>query len=471
MNSHSPYQLTRYSIGSLREIWAISWPLMLGLLSSSFMLFADRLLLSRYSTAALNACATAGMAIYVLMIIPLIIAGISEVFVGRHHGAGNMKEVGKAVWQMLWLSLGTLPLFLASAYIFPFLFFSGTGNEEFETIYFQWLIYFAPAFCSTIALTGFFVGIGRVTTITWCALLGNLVNVGLDLLFIFGYGPIPEMGIKGAALATGLSQVVQTVFLGLIFLNKSYRVTYATANCQFDLNCFKESFRIGAPAGLGRFLELIAHFVFFRIVLLSGSENLTIITVVQSFYLLMGFIVEGLSKGVSSIAANLIGGKQSDTLIDKVLKSAFHLQCIFSALLFVLLMSFSQPLLTLFFSDQDISFLQDPQLRATIQAAFFWMCIFFLFDGFGWIYMGFLTACGDTKFLLYTSLVLNWLAYILPTYLVLGLAKGTAAQGWMMIALYAVMTFLTYRWRYKVGGWKQGLQEIEPGSNINLAAS
>ena len=66
----SPYQLTRYSIGSLKEIWAISWPLMLGLLSSSCMLFVDRLLLSRYSLNALNASATAGMATYVLMIIP-----------------------------------------------------------------------------------------------------------------------------------------------------------------------------------------------------------------------------------------------------------------------------------------------------------------------------------------------------------------------------------------------------------------
>ncbi len=470
MNSSSPYQLTRHPIGSLKEIWTISWPLMLGLLSSSFMLFADRLLLARYSKAALNACATAGMATYVLMIIPLIIAGISEVFVGRYHGAGKMKEVGKAVWQMLWLSAATLPLFLLSAWIFPFFFFSGTGNEELETLYFQWLIYFAPVFCSTIALTGFFVGIGRVTIVTCCALLGNVVNVGLDILFIFGYGPIPEMGIKGAALATGLSQVAQTLFLGFIFLQKTYREKYETANFRFDKNCFKESVQIGAPAGLGRFLEVIAHFVFFRIVLLSGSENLTIITVVQSFYLLMGFIIEGVSKGVSSIAANLIGGKQSDALIHKVLNSTFRLQVVFAAILFACLMLFSDPLLTMFFSDQDMSLLQNPQIRATTQAALIWMCVFFLFDGFGWTYMGFLTACGDTKFLLYAGIVLNWLGYILPAYLVLGLAKGSAAQGWMIISFYAIMTFLTYRWRYKVGGWKQAVQKSLPDSNAELAA-
>ena len=461
MNSLSPYQLTRYPIGSLREIWAISWPLMLGLLSSSFMLFADRLLISRYSTAALNACATAGMATYVVMIIPLVISGISEVFVGRNHGAGKMSEVGKAVWQMLWLSVGTVPFFLLSAQIFPSLLFSGTGNEELETIYFRWLVYFAPVFCTTIALTGFFIGIGQVTTVTWCALMGNIVNIVFDILFIFGYGPVPEMGIKGAALATGLSQIVQTLFLGWIFLHKRYQDLYGTANSQFELNCFKESIRIGTPAGLGRFLELISHFVFFRIVLLSGSENMTIITVVQSIYLLLAFIIEGLSKGVSSITANLIGGRQSDTLIDKVIKSAMTLQCLFSGLLFILLMGFSQSLIAIFFSEQDVSFLQNSQLSATTQAALFWMSLFFLFDGLGWIYMGFLTACGDTKFLLYAGLALNWISYILPSYLVLGLAKGTASQGWMLIALYAIMTFFTYRWRYKLNKWKQKIIESE----------
>lgn len=450
----SSYQLTRYSIGSLREIWAISWPLMLGLLSNSFMLFADRLLLSRYSTMALNASATAGMAAYALLIIPLIIAGISEVFVGRHHGAGNSKEVGKSVWQMLWLSIGAFPIFFVSTQVLPSFIFSGTGNEELESLYFQWLIYFAPAFCTTIALTGFFIGIGQVTIVTVCALLGNFVNIGLDYLFIFGYGSLPAMGIKGAALATGLSQIVQTACLAWIFLQKTNRETYASANMRFDFPVFKESVRIGAPAGFGRFLEIMGHFIFFRIVLLSGSENMTIMTIVQSIYLLLTFITEGLSKGVSSIAANLIGGKQSEALMDKVIKSAMLLQCLISALLFILLMSFSNPLLSLFFSEQDIFFLQNPHLKETIQTALFWLCVFFLFDGFGWIYLGFLTACGDTKFLFYASCILNCVSYGLPAYLILGLAKGTAAQGWMLMAWYAMMTFSTYRWRYKLGKWK-----------------
>jgi len=54
-----PYQLTRHPVGSKSEIWAISWPLMLGFCSNSLMLFCDRLFLAHYSLEAMNAHAGA----------------------------------------------------------------------------------------------------------------------------------------------------------------------------------------------------------------------------------------------------------------------------------------------------------------------------------------------------------------------------------------------------------------------------
>ena len=59
-----PFKLTSYPIGSLREMWTIAWPLMLGLLSSSIMIVVDRLLLARCSINYMNAAATGGTAAY-----------------------------------------------------------------------------------------------------------------------------------------------------------------------------------------------------------------------------------------------------------------------------------------------------------------------------------------------------------------------------------------------------------------------
>lgn len=460
METHSQpsYKLTSYPIGSIAELWTISWPLMIGLLSSSIMMFVDRLILARYSALALNAAATAGMAFWAFAIVPLVCAGISEVFVGRNHGAGRMQEVGRPVWQMVWMSCGTLPLFLLCGWLAPQFIFSGTGNEILETAYFRSFMLFGPFFCSTVALIGFFVGIGQVRIVTASAIVGNIVNIGLDLLLVFGYGSIPALGAHGAAVATGLSQIVQTVFLLMFFLRKKYRLDYRTADYSFRWGYFKESLVMGGPVGIGKFLEMLAHFVFFRIAAQSGPENLTIITVAQSFYLLLCFVIEGLSKGVSSLVANLLGGKQFDALY-KVLRAGMILQTIFFIILAMLMILFSSPILLLFFSGAGAQFLTDPTFVATALSSLHWMCLFFLLDGFGWVYMGFLTAAGDTKFILYAGIVLNLFGYIVPTYFVLGVARALADKGWMLITVYAFVTFLTYAWRYRSKRWLKVFRE------------
>src|SRR5437588_7360511 len=96
------YQLTKHPIGSLKEIWAVSWPLMLGLLSASLMYFSDRLILAHFSFLAMNAAANAGMATWGALIFPLVIVEVTEVFVGRFNGEGKLAEVGRPVWQMIW---------------------------------------------------------------------------------------------------------------------------------------------------------------------------------------------------------------------------------------------------------------------------------------------------------------------------------------------------------------------------------
>jgi MATE family multidrug resistance protein len=449
-----PYQLSRHPIGILKEFWDISWPLMLGLLSGSLMMFADRLILARYSTESLTATITSGLAVYVVLIIPLVTAGISEVFVGRYNGASQAEKIGKPVWQMIWLSILCTPFFWLATKLLPFFLFYDPAIATQETDYFTWMIYFAPAFCSTIALMGFFIGIGKVKLVTLSAFSGNILNIILGMTLIFGAGPIPSMGIKGAAIGTGLSQLCQTLFLLFFFLKHSNRKTYNTHHWHFDMNEFKEAVRIGAPAGLGKFLELCAHLIFFQLIKSSGINTVTIVGMVQSFYLLSSFLIEGLSKGVSSISANLLGADQMH-LVNKVMKSAMLLQSVLASLLFGIFFFFSDVLFNKFFPEQH-ALLSNPYLFATLTTALYWMALFFLLDGFGWIYAGFLTASGDTKFLLYAGIGLNWLGYILPTYILFNMTPfGNAANGWMIVTIYAFLTFITYWLRFRSGNWSR----------------
>lgn len=446
------HQLTKYPVGSVREIWTMSWPLMLSLMSNSIMLFADRLLLSWHSSSALAAGANASMAYYLFLVVPMAICAISEVFVGRLHGEGRLNEIGKPVWQTIWFAFMLfVPMWMVASFLSEAVFYR-TGNEEHEIAYFQMLMGFSPLMCVGVACSGFFIGIGNVKIVTWCTLIANCFNVFAGYFLIFGAGPIPALGVSGAGLATGLAQTLQTLLLLGCFLSKRYRTTYGTASVKFNRSCFVDILRIGAPAGTGHMVEIFAHFAFFRIVMMSGSEQMAIAALVQSFYLLFGFVVDAESKGVGAIVANLIGGRAFPS-IPKVFRAAVVQHTLFSLLLVGLMVIFLDSLLGVFFSAEGAKWIENPVFYTMASQAIFWMCLFYLFDGYCWILIGHLTASGDTKFIFYVSTLVNWIAYVLPVFLLVGIGGRGADAAWMVIALYSIVNFGIYFWRYKTGRW------------------
>src|SRR5690606_24282512 len=120
------------------------------------------------------------------------------------------------------------------------------------------------------------------------------------------------------------------MLLGFFLSAKSKR-DYGTANAVFCRDYFKEALRIGAPSGAGHAVEVLAHYLFLRIVMMASSDYMVIVALVQSFYLLFGFVIEAQSKGVGAVIANLIGARVFDQ-IDLVFKAAVKLHTVFFAL-------------------------------------------------------------------------------------------------------------------------------------------
>ncbi len=422
------YQLTKHAIGSLKEVWALSWPLMLGLFSASLMYFSDRLILAHHSVASMNAAAIGGISSWGLMVFPMVIAQTTEVFVGKFNGEGNLKKVATPVWQMLWLCLFMiLPYLFLSRMLAPLL-FHGTGNTALESDYFIATSNFAPCCVGAIGLAGFFIGTGKMKVVTYTMIVGNILNIGLDIILVFGLYGFPAMGCKGAGLATGLSQAVQVLIYLLLFLKKENREKYGSSSFSFDKKLTREFLNLAIPSGVGRCMEVAAHVIFFRIMIMAGGNTMTCATVVQSLFIFTNFMVDGLAKGATAIISNVYGADQKQYLA-KILRSACSVHTIICVTFSTLLLSNIELVARCFFSDDVAAGILTPEFLTTLRNATFWMSIFFLFDGFCWIFFGLFTAAGDTKFVMYVNIVLNWLGYVLPTYLVVGLYKGQTMRG------------------------------------------
>ena len=74
-----------------------------------------------------------------------------------------------------------------------------------------------------VAYEKIFQSVGRMKTTMFCMMSGCILNIILDPIMIFGLGPVPRMGIRGAAWATGLGQLL-TLKFDLILLKKIYAV-------------------------------------------------------------------------------------------------------------------------------------------------------------------------------------------------------------------------------------------------------
>ncbi len=447
------YQLTRYPLGSFLEMWTIAWPLILALLSTSVMMFVDRLLLAQYSVEALTAAAHGGTAAYAIFVAPITVAGITEVFVGQYHADEQRYRMGQFTWQMIWLSILLTPAFFLIAKYLPGLIFHGTGNEANETIYFQTLVYFGSLVTMIPALMGYFAGQGKVKIITIAAILANVVNGLLDWVLIFGWKSIPELGVLGAAIGTVIASLCQILFFLLFFFRKEDRQNNGTTHFALRLGDFFRCIKIGFPAGIAHVSEMIGHMAFFRLMILADPYYMIIASMMQSFYLLTLFLVEGLSKAVTAISSNLIGASVYKP-IGKVLLSACRLQSLFAAFVLSVALFFPDRLLSLLLSENDMYLLKDPLFFPLFKRTVFWVACFFLVDGLVWAFIGLLTAAGDTRFIMIVGVIIQWLCYFLPVYIAiryLGLGVDTA---WMLIVISAFLILVIYFIRYRNQKWK-----------------
>jgi MATE family multidrug resistance protein len=444
----NPSALTHYKSGSVREIFSLTWPLMISIMSGNIMFFTDRLILSWYSLEAMNAVVVVGSVVGIFQFAPLAITSISEVFVGQFNGAGRYKEIGKPVWQMLWLCGGLMALyipisFLGVDYISP-------NYREEGGPYFQWMMGAAYLMPMIAALSGFYAGRGHVKILTVSAVVSNIVNGILSASLIFGVGIIPAMGTAGAAIGTVIAQILNVGILFAFFLKPSFRLKYETHKFGFNKKIFLDCIKIGLPNGLSHTVEFISYSVLVNLAAALGAVYATVNTLSVSFFVLFLFLVEGLQKSIMAISSNLIGANQIDK-ISKVLRSGLKMHMIIVAVVFIPLVLFSHKLVPFFVHDpQTLKSLMMP-----IRWSLFFVWCFLALDGINWILSGILTSAGDTKFILKVNTINIILFSFLPTYYLVILKKGSPILLWALGIPYALIGLLIFSWRYRSNIWKR----------------
>ena len=255
------FDLTSGSIG--KPLFFLSMPIVVTNLFQTAYNLADTFWLGQYSTDALAAISFAFPMVFLLISLGLGISVAGSVLVAQHTGAGDETAAEYAASQtvtfavMASVVLGGLGYFVVT----DFLAFMGASES---------VLPLATSYMEVISLGlvfmfGFFVFIalmrGYGDTVTpMLVMFGSVVlNIVLDPFVIFGWGPLPELGIEGAALATVFSRgLALTVGLAIMFRG-TRGVQINIRDMVPDPSYLPRLVRIGVPAsveGTGRALSM-----------------------------------------------------------------------------------------------------------------------------------------------------------------------------------------------------------------------
>lgn len=266
-----------------KEIWNVTYPIFLGLLAQNVINVTDTAFLGHVGEVALGAAAMGGLLYICIYTVAFGFSVGSQILIARRNGEGNFHAVGPIMWQGSTFSfgMGVALLILMSLCAEPLIRLLITSDTIFHATYefFTWRIWgFLFAFVN-VMFRAFYIGVTQTKVLTMSAIVMALVNVFLDYAMIFGEFGFPEMGVRGAALASVIAEASSLLFFIAYTYCKIDLKKYGLNRFgRFDWDMVMRILRISCFTMVQYFLAMAIWFVFLWHWSGSGSDSLPLPT-------------------------------------------------------------------------------------------------------------------------------------------------------------------------------------------------
>ncbi len=441
---------TEFTSGSIRKaIFMLSIPMILEMLMESIFAMVD---IAYVSQVSVNAVATIGLTESVITLVYAIAIGLSmaaTAIVARRIGAKDVKGAKEAAVQAILLGVvvaigvGVIGFSYAKEIL-------GLMGAEPDLIaegyqYTQLLIGGNITILLLFLINAIFRGAGDASIAMWTLVLSNGLNIILDPIFIFGWGPIPEYGVTGAAIATNIGRGTAVLFqLAILFFGWS-RIKIGFNDLVLRTKILWNLVKVSS-GGIAQFLIGTSSWVFLmRIMSEFGSEVLAGYTIAIRVILFTLMPSWGMSNAAATLVGQNLGANQADRAEVSVWKTGRY------NAYFMLAVS----LIYLLFATSIIGWFSDtPTVVANGSLCLRIIAVGYIFYAYGMVVTQAFNGAGDTKTPTKINFIAFWLfqlpfAYIAAITLEMG-ALGvfiaiTAAE--VLLAVIAVVWFRKGHWK------------------------
>ncbi|MGA1840936.1 MAG: MATE family efflux transporter [bacterium] len=439
--------LTEGSI--VKNIWILALPMVIEMVMQSTFNVIDLFWVGKLGPEAIASVSLSGVILMVYFSIIIGIATSSSALVARRIGAKDKEGANFIIFQAIFLGLIVSIFFGYIGFDNARFFITRLGATDIViqegTLYLQVMFAGSIAIVLLFIINGIFRGVGDAMEAMYVLLFSNILNIIIDPLLIFGIGPFPELGVKGAAVATILARSCGIIFQIYILINGTGRIKLSFKNLGIDFGIIWQIITIGIPASGQLLLRMIGMVVIMRIVALFGTFAIAAYGIAMRIFQIILFPGFGLGNASATLVGQNLGAGNP--------KRAEHSAWITGLITMFLLGGCS----ILFFASARtlIRIFNDN----TMVISFGVTCIriisiSYLFNGLGVVLSRSFMGAGDTLSPFVINGLTLWLLQ-LPLAFVLAKPLDLGVNGiWLAITISNIMNVLISAAWFKVGRWK-----------------
>jgi MATE family multidrug resistance protein len=438
----------------VRHVFDLAWPVAISMLSFTVMTLVDTLYVGRLGTTPLGGLGLATTLTFVSYSFGRGVLTGAKVLIAQATGAGKTEAARRVAWQAIWMAgIFAAAIALIAPVARPLFGLMGADGAvvEHADAYFLVRVGGVPFVFTMLALDSWFHGRGDTKTPMRANLIANAINIVLDPLLIFGWGPFPELGVSGAALATvigfGIGAAYQVRAAAPELLRTAPRLRWST---------IRETWRMGLPIGLRNGLEMGSFLVVASVLAMAGPAHLAahvIMVRICSVSFLPGFAI---GEAVAVMAGQAVGAERRHQARE-AFAAGLRLTLVLMLSWAVVFLVMPGPLVAVFGVEPEVMEIARDLLLVA--------ALFQLFDAVVINANGVLNGAGDVRFTMWATISCAWIVK-LPIAFWLALAWDWGAVGaWTGFTCELIVLSVILSWRVRGSRW------LEHPSTLHAEAS
>ena len=434
----------------LRALGQLATPMLVTAVLQNLQSLIDLFWVGSLGPSAIASVAMSGTILMVLFPMLMGLATGTIALVARATGAGQMEDAGKATSQSLVLALvlGGISGLLGWHFSDPLLHLLNAAPDVVEAGGAYLRISLLGSFTVFVLFIGnaALQGAGDAITPMYVMAFSNVLNIGLAPLFIFGLGPLPAMGVRGAALATVLAQAAAAAVVVYALLQGKTQLHLSAAQCKPDLALSWRILRIGIPGSGQMVSRSLMAAVMMRIVAGCGTAAVAAYGVGLRFHMIIMMPAFALGGAAATmVGQNLGAGKPQRA--GRAAWLATWIDMGFMAIAAGMMVAFAPAIIRVFNSEPDVIQTGSRYLRIVSP--------FYIFAALGIVLGRALNGAGDSMAPMVITIITLW-GFQVPLAIWFARLWQPATQGiwWAMAVAIVVQGLLVAAW-FETGRWKK----------------